>query len=299
MTPPAAQPPRSDETFALALVTRVVTDMREQAHDESARLSQALLGEVAAVLDLAGNGGWARVRLERDGTSGWMHARALRRCSRSEAEAYGQACDALVSTELLPAFGRLAPLGSGGGQVGADEVGKLPFGLAVPAAERKGLWAAVHLPDGARWWVSNILLPIANRPAPDAPGMAFVLGLLRRFVGIPYLPGGRTPYGFDDAGLAQALWGFVGVNLPREASRQFEVGQPVEAEPQPGDLVFFGEMEGSRRSISHVAISLGGDDLIHANRYTWSVAIHSLNAESSLYHAWLCDHLAGVRRYRS
>ncbi len=295
MTPPAAQPPGSDETSALALVTRVVTDMREQPHDESARLSQALLGEVATVLEE--NAGWARVRLERDGSTGWVHARALRRCSRSEAEAYGQACDALVSTELLPAFGRLAPLGSGGGKVGADEVGKLPFGLAVPAAERQGLWAAVHLPDGARWWVSNILLPIGNRPAPDAPGMAFVLGLLRRFVGIPYLPGGRTPYGFDDAGLAQALWGFVGVSLPRDASQQFEAGEPVETEPQPGDLVFFGEMEGGRRSISHVAISLGGDDLIHANRYTWSVAIHSLNAESSLYHAWLCEHLAGVRRY--
>jgi cell wall-associated NlpC family hydrolase len=128
--------------------------------------------------------------------------------------------------------------------------------------------------------------------------MAFALDLMRRCVGVPFLPGGRTPFGFDAAGLAQTLWGFLGIGIPRYAPQQFAAGRPVEGEPHPGDLVFFGEPAGGgERAISHVAISLGGDDLIHANRHTWSVAVHSLNATSSVYHAWLCDNLAGVRRY--
>jgi cell wall-associated NlpC family hydrolase len=256
-----------------------------------------LLGEAAAVLEQSDP--WAHVRLERDDCEGWVHARALHLCGPGEAEAYRQACNALVSTELLPAFHRLAPLLPGGASVaGTGEAGRLPFGICLPIADQQELWAAVRLPSGARWWVSNILLPLASRPAPDAPGIAFALELLKRCVGVPYLAGGRTPFGFDDAGFAQTLWGFLGVDIPRRAPVQFEAGQPVEGEPQPGDLVFFGAPEGdAERSVSHVAIALGGDDVIHANRYTWSVAIHSLNESSSLYHAWLCDHLAGIRRF--
>jgi gamma-D-glutamyl-L-lysine dipeptidyl-peptidase len=300
----AAQPPQSaaGETPARALVRQVVTDVRRQPDDESPRLSQALLGEAATVL--AETAGWAHVRLDRDGCAGWVHAQALHRCGPGEAEAYLQACNALVSTELLSAFLHLVPLRPGGGswvvggQVGMGEAGKLPFGVALPLVDQQGLWAAVRLPDGAQWWVSNVLLPLASRPGPDAPGIVFALDLLRRCVGVPFLPGGRTPFGFDDAGLAQALWGFVGVNIPRYAPQQFEAGTPVETEPQPGDLVFFGEAEADgQRPVTHVAISLGGDDLIHANRHTCSVAIHSLNAASSAYHAWLCDHLVGVRRF--
>ena len=292
-------PSSADAAPAQALVNRIVTDVRRQPDDESPRLSQALLGEAAAVLEQPAQ--WARVRLERDGCTGWVHARALHPCGPGEAEAYRQACNALVSTELLPAFHHLAPLIPGGaqaGKVGTGEAGKLPFGVSLPVVDQQDLWSAVRLPGGAQWWVSNILLPIGSRPAPDAPGIAFTLELMKRCVGIPFLPGGRTPFGFDDAGFAQALWGFVGVDIPRYTPEQFKAGQPVETEPHPGDLVFFGEPEGQGgRSISHVAIALGGDDLIHANRHTWSVAIHSLNESSSLYHAWLCNHLVGVRRF--
>jgi gamma-D-glutamyl-L-lysine dipeptidyl-peptidase len=305
-TNPASILSPAEAAPAMALLQRVITDVRRQPHDESQRLSQALLGEATTVL--AETDGWAQVRLERDGCTGWVHARALHRCGAGEAEAYLQACNALISTELLPAFLHLAPLrtpggSAGAGRVGIGEAGKLPFGLTLPMVDQQELWAAVRLPDGAQWWVSNVLLPAANRPGPDAPGMAFALDLMRRYVGIPYLSGGRTPFGFDAAGLAQTLWGFLGVNIPRQPAEQFEAGQLVETEPQPGDLVFFGEPEsGEPRAatpvaISHVAISLGGDDLIHANRHTWSVAVHSLNAESSLYHAWLCDHLISVRRF--
>jgi hypothetical protein len=298
-SPVAAPPPRAhtDETRARALANRIVTDVRWQPRDDSERLSQALLGEAGTVLEETAQ--WAHVRLERDGCTGWMHARALYRCGQGEAEAYRQACNALVAAELLPAFLHLAPLRpGGGGRVGTGEAGKLPFGLTLPMVGQQELWAAVRLPDGTQWWVSNILLPLATRPGPDTPGLAFALDLIKRCVGIPFLPGGRTPFGFDDAGLAQALWGFVGVNIPRQASQQFEGGRPVETVPQPGDLVFFGEPASEEhRAISHVAISLGGDDLIHANRHTWSVAIHSLKAASSLYHAWLCNNLVGVRRF--
>ncbi len=290
-------PDSAGRSPANALVNRILTDVRQQPSDQSPRLSQALLGEAAALLEQHGE--WTRVRLERDGCTGWVHARALHPCGPGEAEAYRQSCNALVSTELLPAFQHLAPLVPGSaqaGRVGTGEAGRLPFGLALPVAEKQELWAAVRLPGGAQWWVSNILMPLSSRPGPDAPGIAFALELMKRCVGVPYLPGGRTPYGFDAAGFAQTLWGFLDVDIPRSALEQFEAGRPVEAEPRPGDLIFFGEKEGEHASL-HVAVALGGDGLMHANRYTWSVAVHNLNESSSLYHAWLCDHLLSVRRF--
>ena len=293
----AAGAPLPDESISWALVNRIVTDLRRQPQNQSERVSQALLGEAVRILEE--REGWARVQTERDGGLGWLHTPALWRCRQTDVEAYQHACTALVPAELLPTYLRLTPIvPERGGMAGIDEAGKLPFGVALAVVEQREMWAAIRLPDGAQWWASNIFLPLANRPRPDASGIAFTLGLIRRFIGVPYLLGGRTPFGFDGAGLAQTFWGFMGVAIPREASQQFQAGLPIEEAPQPGNLVFFGEAdpEGSHPA-SQVAISLGGDDLLHANPATWSVACHSLNAGSPNYFPWLCDHLLGVRRF--
>ena len=149
------------------------------------------------------------------------------------------------------------------------------------------------------------LLPLEGLPHPDAAGIQFALQQVQRFVGVPYLWGGCTPFGYDCSGLAQTFWRFLGVSIPRDADQQCQVGMHVEGVPQPGDLLFFGEPDqdaprgGPDRfaAISHVAISLGGDEFIHANGTTWSVAYNSLNPESPIYRAWLREHLIEVCRY--
>ncbi len=285
------------EAIAWALVQRTVTDLRREPDNASERVSQALLGEGAQVLEA--RAGWARVRLDMDGYTGWLHAAALHPCPQTEVEAYHRACNALVPTELLPTYLAVAPMRpERSSLVGSGEAGKLPFGVAVVLAEVREMWAAVRLPNGQEWWATNVFLPLTSRPRPDATGLAFTLDLIRRFMGVPYLWGGRTPFGFDCSGLAQAFWGFLGVHLPRDAHQQFAAGTPVEAAPEPGDLAFFGEANtAGERPISHVAISLGGDEVLHANSTTWNVALHSLDPHSSRYHAWLGENLVGVRRF--
>ncbi len=291
-----AAAPLPDESAPWALVTRTVTDLRREPQDKSERVSQALLGEAVRILEQ--QEGWARVQMERDGYEGWLHTQALHPCDENDARAYQQACNALVTAEMQPAYLRLSTLmPERGGAAATGEAGKLPFGLTVQVLEQRETWASIGLPDGRVWWASDIFLPLASRPRPDASGITFTLDLMRRFVGVPYLWGGRTPFGFDCSGLAQTFWSFMGVNIPRDTRQQWEAGQPVEEEPQPGDLVFFGEAQEGRRPVTHVAISLGEDDLIHANATTGSVAYHSLSTASPNYWAWLCDNLIGVRRF--
>jgi cell wall-associated NlpC family hydrolase len=110
---------------------------------------------------------------------------------------------------------------------------------------------------------------------------------MRRFIGTPYLWGGRSPFGFDCSGLAGAFWGFMGVTIPRDADQQFRAGIPVEGTPQPGDLIFFGEHDPDQpnaryASIDHVAISLGGDEVIHATSGAGGVVLNSLDPDSRL-----------------
>lgn len=75
----------------------------------------------------------------------------------------------------------------------------------------------------------------ATRPAAEG-----VLGVAASLAGIMYYYGGTSPdTGFDCSGFTQYVFDKVGISLPRTAEEQRRFVTPV-ANPQPGDLVFFG-----------------------------------------------------------
>lgn len=277
-----------------ALVNRAVIDLRREPRRLSERLNQALLGEAVRILEDQGE--WVHVRLERDGYLGWMQANALLLATETAVQNYQASCQARVAAELLTASHSPA-------RQAGDQAGKLPFGINVHIEAEQGGSARLRLPDGRTWWVAGDgLLLQEHWLKPDAQGRAKALELVRRFMGTPYLWGGRSPYGYDCSGLAGTYWGFLGVVIPRDADQQFHAGMPVEEAPQPGDLLYFGERESDQPSerigaITHVAISLGGDEVIHATGSAQGITLNSLNPNSPIYSAWLRDNLAGVRRF--
>ena len=62
-----------------------------------------------------------------------------------------------------------------------------------------------------------------------------------QYIGVPYVFGGNSPrYGLDCSAYVKLVYSQVGINLPRTADAQFEVGTPVAtADLLPGDAVFF------------------------------------------------------------
>jgi cell wall-associated NlpC family hydrolase len=288
-----------DERTPWALVNRPVDDLRLEPRSTTERVSQALLGEIVRVLRTGRE--WSQVLLERHHYLGWIHTNALHLCSREEAAAYQAACRVRVLAELLPAWSEER-------EGARREAGKLPFGVRLPVEEQKDGKTQVRLPDGRLWWAESLgLLPLERSPTPNTAGIAFTLNLMRRFTGVPYMWGGRTPFGFDCAGFTGTFWDFLGLNLPRDADQQYQAGQPVDSRPEPGDLLFFSRktqepvderQEGRFASITHVAVSLGGEEMIHANATAWGVSTHSMNPSSPRYRAWLQEHLIGIRRFR-
>ena len=285
-----------------ALVNRSVSDLRREPRNLSERVSQGLLGESVRILQ--GHGEWSWVRMEHDGYMGWMHTAALYPCSQEDVTAYQASCKWLVLDELLPATAQPVYPTTQGADEEVHWTGKLPFGIRLPLEGLMGNSAQVRLPDGQLCWVqASGLLSMEDCPKPDLPGINLALKRMQRLTGVPYLWGGRTPFGYDCSGLSQMFLSFLGIHAPRDADQQYRAGEPVAGDPQPGDLLFFGEQRTTQpqarfASITHVGISLGGEQIIHANGATWSVAINSLDPREPTYRAWLRENLVGVRRFK-
>jgi cell wall-associated NlpC family hydrolase len=94
-----------------------------------------------------------------------------------------------------------------------------------------------------------------------------------RFIGVPYLWGGRTRIGLDCSGLVQTALQAAGLNAPRDTDmQQNELGEAVSATAdlgnlRRGDLVFWK---------GHVGIMVDGALMVHANSHHMMVAIEPL-----------------------
>jgi len=134
---------------------------------------------------------------------------------------------------------------------------------------------------------------------------AGLLAAARRFLGVAYHWGGRSPAGLDCSGLVQLAAARNGILLPRDAREQCaalggpRALRPLEAGARPGDLWFFGP---NRRTVTHVAIAAGGLGLVHA--YGW-VREGSLDPEAETFEPELfrwtlgCVSISGYEGFRA
>ncbi|CKK41081.1 C40 family peptidase [Neisseria meningitidis] len=122
------------------------------------------------------------------------------------------------------------------------------------------------------------VLPINRAPARRAGNADELIGNAMGLLGIAYRYGGTSiSTGFDCSGFMQHIFKrAMGINLPRTSAEQARMGTPVaRSELQPGDMVFFRTLGGSR--ISHVGLYIGNNRFIHAPRTGKNIETTSLS----------------------
>jgi cell wall-associated NlpC family hydrolase len=136
---------------------------------------------------------------------------------------------------------------------------------ALPASSAADAYGKVYSLTGA--------FSLAAGPSTKA---AELVAWAKQFVGTPYVRGGEDLLkGADCSGFTQSVFKHFGVNLPRSAYRQSQVGTPVDPDKlQSGDLMFF--KTDDYAPVTHVAIYVGDGKILHASSVKTGVIISKL-----------------------
>jgi len=230
--------------------------LRREPAPDAPLATEALKGERVTIYDENAEG-WAWGQLAADGYVGWLPANAL----------------APPGAAVTHKVSALRTLVFPGPSIKLSPVEALPLGARLAIARIEGSLAVT--PTGGH-------VPAAHLAPIDVYETDFV-AVAERFLGAPYLWGGKTTLGLDCSGLVQIALTACGIACPRDSDMQEQaLGTPLSvnldgAAPRRGDLVFWS---------GHVAIVRDRSSLLHANAFHMSVAIEPIvEAVSRIRHS--------------
>lgn len=250
--------------------------------------SQALYGQPVKVRERSG--AWSRVVLPGQpspkaagGYPGWIPTKQLVPAAPTAAEA--------GSTTGLEAVVRRHRVWTYSDRARTERALRLSYGTRLVVLADRGATISVAGPDGRVLWVSakRVLVVPTGEPARPATRKA-VVAQAGKFLGLKYLWGGTSGFGFDCSGLTHAIYAQLGVKIPRDATPQFGMGTPMtrKSDLRRGDLVFFRNDSGV---LHHVGVYVGGGRMIHSPRTGEPVQYSSITSG-----LWSRE-FAGGRRY--
>jgi hypothetical protein len=237
-----------------------VAPMRRTPESDAPLDTEALMGERVTVYEMTDEG-WAWGQLENDDYVGWLPASAL-------------VPPALTRSHKVSAVRTLAFPGP---SIKLPPLHGLPFGARLELDRIEGALAFTS----AGYVPFRHLVPVADKGSDFA-------GVAERFLGSPYLWGGKTSLGIDCSGLVQVALNACGIHCPRDTYMQeAALGQIAHvADLRRGDLIFWK---------GHVAIARDEATLIHANAFHMAVAVEPI-AETVARIREISSEVTSVRR---
>jgi cell wall-associated NlpC family hydrolase len=221
-----------------------IAPLREGPSSEAMLATQALKGERVTIYDYNGEG-FAWGQLNSDGYVGWLPERALAKPDGKPTHKV-----TAIRTFAFP-----------GPSIKLPPAETLVMGALVSVTREDGAFAVTR--EG--WY-----LPRQHVGGVDIYVDDFV-AVAERFVGTPYLWGGKSSLGIDCSGLVQVALNAAGTGCPRDSDMQQDglgrlLGLAESSKPQRGDLMFWK---------GHVAIVRDADHIVHANAHHMATVIEN------------------------
>ncbi len=264
---------RQDKPKLLTVSTNLA-GVHRQPSRMTERVSEVLNGVVLE--QLMEQDGWVFVR-QMDGYLGWVYRRYV-----------------TESPPPPPTHIVVEPVSLLRAEPGTEArlVSRVMVGTKVMVTAVSDAWAHLVLAGERDGWVPiDHLRSLDSLPQDENGRRQQMMQDAAPFMGVQYLWGGCTEQGIDCSGLARVLHQMVGIDILRDADMQLDAGTAVEPPFKPGDLLFFGSDKG-QRSITHVAVSMGGWKVIHSSGPRNGVYEDDVQAVS-----WLRDTFVGACTY--
>jgi len=225
-------------------VIDTIAGLRERPTGDASLLTQALAGERVTIYDRNGEG-WAWGQLNNDGYVGWLPEIALGPPSAAPTHKV-----TAIRTFAFP-----------GPSIKLPPIETQVMGARLTIIREDGVFGVT--PEG--WY-----LPLRHIGRIDQHESDFV-AVAERFLGTPYLWGGKSSFGIDCSGLVQLSLNAAGIACPRDSDmQQNKIGHSLDASDwqalRRGDLMFWK---------GHVAIVRDSETIVHANAHHMATAIEN------------------------
>ncbi len=218
------------------LINLAIVPLRDAPMHKAQQVSQLLFGEGFEMLERQGE--WLQIQTENDEYIGWIQAL---QAVLLNAETYNQNQQNTfrLTIEPITVVRKIAD----------GSMLYLPAGSQIAGVEQN------------QFATGNTTFELLHQ---FLPGKNSILDYAYSYLNTPYLWGGRTHFGIDCSGFAQAVYRQQGIQLKRDGWQQAEQGEVVAflQSALPGDLAFFDNEEGR---IVHVGIMINNEQIIHAS----------------------------------
>jgi len=257
------------------IITKSIADLRARPEFNSERKSQLLYNEPVKI-DKNRNG-YSRI-IQPDGYYGWVNENAIQIISGAKLKKYQESLNFRVKSKTANI------------QLTKKTKANIPeflfYGTNLASVKIEGNYCIVKNTDSDKFKIAKRSLMLISKSKTIKP--LDIIKIAKKFIGVPYLWGGISTFGFDCSGFVRTVFRTYGIELPRDSRDQYKFGQKVSHENvKPADLLFFK---------GHVAIALGKDRFIHASLGEGGVAINSLDPKNNIFRKDLHETYLGIRR---